>query len=109
MFCSFEYDQIARAYDGENVIIFIDVLQQLMNYYIKIVINPKVLYDFFISAKGLVLLVVPNNYIYRMMFKEYVMNIPEYGDDDDKNYSCARANNPKGQLLLCNKFKYYTM
>jgi hypothetical protein len=70
MLYSFEYDKIATAYDRENVIIFIDVLQQLMNYYIKIIIDPKVLYDFFISAKGLVLLIVPNNYIYRMMFKE---------------------------------------
>jgi hypothetical protein len=43
MLYSFEYEQIARGYDGENVIIFIDVLQQLMNYYIKIIIGPKVL------------------------------------------------------------------
>jgi hypothetical protein len=88
MLYSFNYDQIARAYDGKNVIIFIDVLQQLMNYYIKIVINPKILYDFFVIAKGLVLLVVPNNYIYRMMFREYIENISE-NDDDDKDYSCV--------------------
>jgi hypothetical protein len=62
MLYSFDYDQIARAYDGENVIIFIDVLQQLMNYYIKIVVYPKMLYDFFVIAKGLILLVVQNNY-----------------------------------------------
>jgi hypothetical protein len=60
MLYSFEYDQIARAYDEENVIIFIDVLQQMMNYYIEIVIDPKLLYDFFISAKGFVLFVVYN-------------------------------------------------
>jgi hypothetical protein len=79
-----------------------------MNYYIKIIIDPKVLYDFFISAKGLVLLVVPNNYTYKMKFKEYIMNIAEHGDDD-KDFSCVHANNPKGQLTVCNKFKYYTM
>jgi hypothetical protein len=103
-----QYDQIARAYDGENVIIFIDVLQQLMNYYIKTVIDPKTLYDFFVIAKGLILLMVPNNYVYRMMFREYIMNISEY-DNDDKDYSCVHANNPKGQLLLCNKCRYYNM
>jgi hypothetical protein len=105
---SFDYDQISRANDGENVIIFIDVLHQLMSYYIKIVIDPKMVYDFFVIAKGLVLLVVPNNYIHRMMFREYIVNISEY-DNDDKDYSCARANNPKGQLLLCNKCRYYIM
>jgi hypothetical protein len=69
------YDQIARAYDGENVIIFIDVIQQSMNYYIKIVIDWKMLYDFFVVGKGLVLLVIPNNYVCRMLFREYIVNI----------------------------------
>jgi hypothetical protein len=105
---SFDYDQITRAYDRENVIIFIDVLQQFTNYYIKIVIDPKMLYDFFVITNWQVLLVVPNNYVYRMMFREYIVNISEY-DNDDKDYSCARANNPKGQLLLCNKCRYFNM
>jgi hypothetical protein len=78
MLYSFDYEQIAWTYDVENVIIFIDVLQQLMNYYIKVVIDPKKLYDFFIIAKGLVLLVIPNNYVYGMMFREYIVNISEY-------------------------------
>jgi hypothetical protein len=108
MLYSFDYDKIARVYERENVVIFIDVLQQLMNYYIKVVIDPKMLYDFFVVAKGLVLLVVPNNYLYRTIFRKYIMNISEY-DNDDKDYSCARANNPKGQLLLCNNCKYYNV
>jgi hypothetical protein len=105
---SFDYDQIVRAYEGENVIIFIDVLQQLLNYYIKIVIDPKMLYDFFVIAKGLVSLVVPNNYVCRMMFREYIVNISEF-NDDDKDCSCACVNNPKKQVLLCNKCRYYNM
>jgi hypothetical protein len=94
MLYSFDYDQIARGYDGENVINFIDVLQQLMKYYIKVIIDLKIPYDFFVIAKGLVLLMVHNNYVYRMMFREYIGNISEY-NDDDKDYSCVCANNPK--------------
>jgi hypothetical protein len=108
MLYSFEYDKIVKGYNGDNVIMFIDVLQQLMNYYIKIIIDPKMLYDFFVIAKELVLLVVSNNLVYRMMFREYIIKISEY-DNDHKDYSCARANNPKGQLLLCNKCRYYNV
>jgi hypothetical protein len=56
----------------------------MMNYYIKNVIDQKVLYDFFIVTKGMALLVIPNNYTYRTMFREYIMNIAEY-DEDDKD------------------------
>jgi hypothetical protein len=63
MLHSFEYDQIVSAYYGDNVIKFIDVLLQLMNYYIKIAIDPKILYDLFIVARALLLLVVPNNLV----------------------------------------------
>jgi hypothetical protein len=49
-------------------------------------------YKFFISAKALVLMVIPNNYTFKMLFREYITDITRYveDDNDEKDYSKVR-------------------
>jgi hypothetical protein len=63
-------------------------------------------YKFFIAAKALVLMVIPNNYTFRMLFREYIADFTRYmeDDNDEKDYSKLRGNFTKGQqLIVCNK------
>jgi hypothetical protein len=46
-------------------------------------------FKFFVNAKALVFMVIPNNYSFRMLFKEYIADPSRYMEDDNdvKNYS----------------------
>jgi hypothetical protein len=88
LYC-FDYENILTKCDEENVIIFMDIMQQIMNYYEKVNFDQQMFYKFFISAKALVLMVIPNNYTFRMLFREYIADITQYmeDDNDEKDYS----------------------
>jgi hypothetical protein len=74
----FDYEDILNMCDGDNLIIFIDIMQQIMNYYEKVNFDQQMFYKFFISPKGLVLMVIPNNYTFRILFREYITDITGY-------------------------------
>jgi hypothetical protein len=80
-----------------------------MNFYEKITIDQELFYKFFVSAKALVLMFIPNNYSFRTQFREYNPDISRYmeDDNDDKDYSKIRGNFSKGQIIVCNKNKYH--
>jgi hypothetical protein len=65
---------------------------------------------FFKGAKGLILMIVPNNYTFKILLREYIADITRYmeDDNDEKDYSKVRGNYTKGQLIVCNKCKYHT-
>jgi hypothetical protein len=106
LYC-FNYDDVLNKCDGENVIIFIDIMQQIMNFYEKITIDQELFFKFFVNAKALVLMVIPNNYSFRTLFKEYIVDLSRYMEDDNdgKDYSKIRGNCTKGQIIVCNKNK----
>jgi hypothetical protein len=81
-----------------------------MNYYEKVNFDKQMFFKFFISAKALVLTFIPNNYTFRMLFREYIAKITKYMEDenDEKDYSKVRGNFTKEQLIVCNKCKYHT-
>jgi hypothetical protein len=63
--------------------------QEIMNYYKKVKFDQQMFYKFFIAVKAWVLMVVPNNYTFRMLFREYIADITRYMEDnnDEKDYS----------------------
>jgi hypothetical protein len=82
-----------------------------MNYYEKVNFDQQMFYKFFIAAKALVLMVIPNNYTFRILYREYIIpDITWYmeDDNDEKDYSKVRGNYTKGQLVVCNRCKYHT-
>jgi hypothetical protein len=85
-------------------------MQQIMNYYEKSNFDQQMFFKFFISAKDLVLIVIPNNYTFTMLFREYIADITRYmeDDNDEKDYSKVRGNYTKGQLIVCNRCKFHT-
>jgi hypothetical protein len=85
-------------------------MQQIMDFYEKITIDQELFFKFFVNAKVLVLTVIPNNYSFRTLFKEYFADPSQYMEDDNdvKDYSKIRGNYTKGQIIVCNKNKYHT-
>jgi hypothetical protein len=81
-----------------------------MNFYEKITIDQELFFKFFVNAKALVLMVIPNNYPFRMLFREYIADITWYmeDDNDEKDYSKVRGNYTKNQIIMYNKNKYHT-
>jgi hypothetical protein len=65
--------------DGENVIVFIGIMQKIINFYEKITIDEELFFKFFVSTKALVLMVIPNNYSFRTLFKEYIADPSQIG------------------------------
>jgi hypothetical protein len=55
-------------------------------------------------------MVIPNNYTFRILFREYTAEIARYmeDDNDEKDYSKVRGNFTKGQLIVSNRCKYHT-
>jgi hypothetical protein len=48
---STKYEEILKASDYEDVNIFIDIMQQTLNYYDKIFFDQEMIFNFFINAK----------------------------------------------------------
>jgi hypothetical protein len=109
LYC-FNYDNILSKCDGENVIVFIDIMQQIMNFYEKITIDQELFFKFFVSTKALVLMVISNNYSFGTLLREYIADISQYMEDDNdvKDYSKIRGNFSKDQISVCNKNKFHT-
>jgi hypothetical protein len=71
---STKYEEILKASDYEDAIILIDIMQQILNYYDKIFFDEEMIFNFFINAKALVLVVLPNSSSNRNLFKNYIYN-----------------------------------
>jgi hypothetical protein len=65
----------------------------------------KKIFNLFKPSKALVLIVLPNNFINRELFQDYVYNINDY-IDDKKDYSVERTITSRKQLIVCNKWKF---
>jgi hypothetical protein len=90
LYC-FDYEDILNKCDGKNVIIFIDIMQQIINYYEKLNFDQQMFYKFFISAKALVLMAIPNNYTFRILFREYIVDITRYMEDDNDEKTTVKS------------------
>jgi hypothetical protein len=62
------------------------------------------IFNFFINAKALVFVILPNFPSNRNLFKNYIYNYEQY-NNDNIDCSLSRSLNPKNQLVLCNKHK----
>jgi hypothetical protein len=58
--------------------------------------------NFFKPSKASVLIVLPNSFINRELFQDYVYNINDY-INNKKDYCVERTITSKKQLIVCNK------
>jgi hypothetical protein len=60
--------------------------------------------NLFKASKALVLIVLPNNFINRELFQDYVYNVNDCVDK--KDCSVERTITSRKQLIVCNKWKF---
>jgi hypothetical protein len=80
-------------------------MQNKFDFYQRIGYDEKQFLNLFQESKTLVLIVLPNNFINRELFQNYIYNITEY-DNDKKDYSTERITTSRKQLIVCNKYKF---
>jgi hypothetical protein len=80
-------------------------VQNKFDFYKRIGYDEKKFLTLFRESEALVLMVLPNNFINRELFQNYIYNINDY-IDDKKDYSVERTITSRKQLVICNKFKF---
>jgi hypothetical protein len=80
-------------------------MQNKFDFYKRIGFDEKKFLNLFKPSKALILIVLPNNFINRKLFQDYVYYINDY-IDDKKDYSVERTITSRKQLIVCNKWKF---
>jgi hypothetical protein len=85
-----EFYDIVSQNNKPNTIIFIDLMQTKFYFYKRIGFVEKKYLNLFKPSKALDLIVLPNNFMNRELFQDYVYNINDY-IDDKKDYNVERT------------------
>jgi hypothetical protein len=81
-------------------------MRKPLDFYKPIGYDEEKLFNLFVIAKGCIIIILPNTYFNRELFRDYIKDILDY-KNDRKNYSLNRTINTKKQLIICNKFKFF--
>jgi hypothetical protein len=80
-------------------------MENKFDFYKRIGFDEKNFLNLFKASKALILIVLPNNFMNRELFQDYVYNINDY-IDDKKDYGVERTITSRKQLIVCNKWKF---